>query len=68
MKMDQIRVIAKDMGLKPGKKNKTDLVREIQLNEGNFDCFASAISGDCDQQECIWREDCFATAKKSKAA
>ena len=68
MKLDDIRNIARDKGIKPGKLNKTQLVRNIQREEGNFDCFATAESGNCDQQGCLWREDCFATAQKSNAA
>lgn len=72
MKMDDIRIIARNAGIKPGKLNKTQLVRSIQLTEGNFDCFATATNGECDQWACIWREDCFTTsikklAKKTKA-
>jgi len=67
VKLDDIRTIARDMGLKPGKLNKIQLVRNIQREEGNFDCFATAASGSCDQGECLWREDCL-TVQKSSAA
>jgi len=69
MKMDEIRTIARDMGIKPGKLNKTDLVRNIQSSEGNYDCFATVTEASaCDQTECLWRGDCFTTAKKNNAA
>lgn len=68
MNMKEIRALAKEMGLKPGKKTKQILVREIQKEEGNFDCFASAIEGECDQTNCLWRDDCITAAKKNKAA
>ncbi len=64
MHMQLIRDIAQDHGIKAGKMNKLNLVREIQRVEGNTACFATAVTGECDQLECLWREDCFAAAKK----
>lgn len=64
MQMQDIRTIAKEHGLKTSKQTKVGLVRLIQVAEGNFACFATAIDGDCDQMGCMWREDCFAAAKK----
>lgn len=65
MKMQDIRKIAKENGLKTGKLNKTLLVKQIQITEGNFDCFASASNEHCDQPACIWTDDCFKLAKKT---
>ena len=66
MNMQQIRIIAKQNGVKTTRLNKIELVQAIQQSEGNFDCFASAFDGDCDQPLCRWREDCFLSAKKRK--
>jgi len=63
MNVTEIRRIAKDRGVKPGKMNKIALVREIQRAEGNFDCFGTASRGDCDQHGCLWRKDCFNSAR-----
>lgn len=68
MKMDDIRSLACAIGIKPGKLNKTTLVRNIQRHEGNFDCFATDSDGTCDQAGCLWRDDCHAVAKKNRAA
>ena len=68
MNLTKIRSLAKKAGVKPGKMRKADLIRSIQRSEGHFDCFASAVGGECDQRDCLWREDCFAEAKKSHAA
>ena len=57
--MAEIRDMAKKLGLKTARKSKVGLIREVQLAEGNFDCFGTA-EGHCDQMECIWREMCFA--------
>ena len=64
MNMQEIRDRAKDFGIKTGRMSKAKLIQAIQFSEGNFDCFASAIDGQCDQVKCIWRDDCFASAKK----
>ena len=64
MQMQEIRDRAKDFGIKTGRKSKVDIIRTIQLSEGNFSCFASAMDGTCDQANCMWREDCFQAAKK----
>lgn len=63
MKIQKIREIASRQGLEPGKAEKIELVRAIQRQQGNFDCFATALEGVCDQGGCLWREDCFAAAR-----
>jgi len=62
MKMEEIRNIAKAHHINPAHLSKIELVRSIQSEEGNFDCFATAASGECDQYDCKWRNDCFAAA------
>ncbi len=64
MTVTEIRRIATGLGIKAAKLSKVDLVRAIQRAEGNFDCFATAYAGECDQHDCSWRSDCFAAAKK----
>ncbi|MFK5984943.1 MAG: SAP domain-containing protein [Pseudomonadota bacterium] len=58
MNMKEIRVVAKQRGVKPGKLNKMNLVRQIQTREGNNDCYATSYSLNCGQQSCLWRIDC----------
>jgi len=59
MNMQGIRGIAKQRGVSSGKLNKIELVRTLQREEGTFDCFAKAYTGDCDQFDCRWRQDCL---------
>jgi hypothetical protein len=68
MNMKEIRSLAVEMGLKPGKLTKVPLVRTLQKHEGNFDCFATATDGFCDQGLCAWRDDCLKLAVKEDAA
>lgn len=65
MNMQEIRGLAKDFGIKTSRMSKMQLIQTIQRTEGNFDCFASAENSECDQLNCIWREDCFSMAKKA---
>ena len=58
MKIDEIKGIAMQHYNKTIKKKKGDLIRAIQLSEGNEDCFDSNRSGECGQERCLWREDC----------
>lgn len=64
MNMQEIKSIAKYHNIKTAKLRKADLIHKIQQAEGNFQCYASAASGDCDQLDCIWRTDCFRDATK----
>lgn len=62
MKLQEIRAIAKQYQINSSALSKTQLIREIQRQQGNFDCFATALGGECDQLECMWRKDCFDAA------
>ncbi|MDI6780832.1 MAG: SAP domain-containing protein [bacterium] len=59
MKLDEIKGKAKGLGIVCGKMKKEDIIREIQVSEGNFDCFGTAVNNECDQETCCWREDCL---------
>ena len=62
MNMKTLHKLAKQHGLAPEKLDKIELIRGIQRGEGNFDCFAKAYDGYCDQSACRWREDCLPIA------
>lgn len=66
MLMQEVREVAKQHGIKTARISKQNLIKAIQRSEGNFDCFASAEAGECDQLGCSWREDCLTMAKKLK--
>jgi hypothetical protein len=59
MNLKEIKDMAKSQGLKVGNMKKENIIRSIQRAEGNFDCFGSAITGECNQMNCIWRGDCL---------
>lgn len=58
MKITEIRGIAQELGVTPGRMNKKNLILAIQNKEGNSQCFDSEVS-QCDQLECCWRSDCL---------
>ena len=58
MKMDDVKAIAKAMGVKAGSMKKAELVRAIQAAEGNETCFNTELAAVCGQGECLWRDDC----------
>lgn len=67
MQLHTIRTIAKAQGISTHKKDKPALIRAIQRQEGNFDCFGSATDDFCDQGVCLWREECLPEKPASKA-
>ena len=58
MKMQEIRTMGKKYGINPFGKTKSGLIREIQVAEGNFDCFGTA-NGYCGQSKCCFRLVCL---------
>ena len=58
MKLDEIKDIARQHGIKVGKMKKADLVKAIQIAEQNDPCFETGKSSTCEQEGCLWREDC----------
>ena len=63
MKLQEIRDMARNAGLgSVGNMKKVDLVRQIQRQEGNSDCFATGQANQCGQMACLWRGDCLKLA------
>jgi hypothetical protein len=58
MKMKEVRAKAKALRIKIRGVKKSDLVKQIQKQEGNFDCFGTAKDY-CNQWNCCFREDCL---------
>ncbi|MCB2182116.1 MAG: hypothetical protein KQH63_08840 [Desulfobulbaceae bacterium] len=57
MKMTEIKKVAVNLGIKPGRMKKGDLIKAVQSKEGNFPCF-QVKTDFCDQFDCCWRSDC----------
>ena len=58
MKFQDVQKIAKGMGINTFKMKKVDIIKTIQREEGNFDCFATERVTSCGEESCLWRSDC----------
>ncbi len=57
MTVKQIRMMAKDVGVKNiTRYPKEKLIKTIQETEGNSPCFRAIM--DCKELGCAWRSDC----------
>lgn len=59
MTLDEVREYANILGINSVKRytKKEDLIRTIQLREGNSDCFNQIP--DCELDSCKWFADCL---------
>jgi hypothetical protein len=58
MNMKEIKTIAAERGVVPGKLKKAELVRAIQKAENNPECFMIGMLDQCVEYDCLWRGDC----------
>lgn len=58
MKINDIKQLARDRGLVPGQMRKEEMIRALQAQEGNPQCYNTNLSADCGQSNCLWRSDC----------
>ncbi len=59
MTVKDVRAKATEMGIQLGNKmKKADMIRTIQIAEGNTPCFQTGVTS-CDQVNCCWRSDCM---------
>jgi hypothetical protein len=59
MKIQEIQKMAKSMGVDPYKKKKADIIRGIQKQENNIDCYGTERMDYCGEDKCLWRRDCL---------
>ena len=65
MHMSEVKTRAEELGLKPGRRGKADLIHAIQNREGNAPCFQTGRDS-CDQFNCCWRGDCLPVERTEK--
>ena len=56
MKLDEVRKIAKQKGVKTSNLKKGEIIRAIQMLEGYSPCFDMQKS--CSQNGCLWKTAC----------
>ena len=61
MNYTEIRKMAADMGIKTHRMKKHDLIHSIQRKENNLACFGTPRVDYCDEEICLWRDDCIST-------
>lgn len=58
MKLTEIKLKAKNLGIAPGRMKKAELIHAIQVAEGNTPCFGKS-SGQCPYTDCCFMGDCL---------
>ncbi len=58
MNLTDIKQLARDRGITPGKMRKAELIHSLQAQEGNPECYNTNHSRDCGQPNCLWRPGC----------
>lgn len=58
MSVSEIQMKAKELGINPGKMNKTELIHTIQTAEGNTPCYGWS-NGNCPYTDCCFMADCL---------
>ena len=58
MHMNEVRGIAKGMGINTFGMTKIDTIRAVQRLENNIPCFATDRVTYCNEERCLWRNDC----------
>ena len=49
IRLQEIRELARIRGIKAGKMNNADLIRAVQKEEGNSDCYTTHLVEKCNQ-------------------
>ena len=57
MNLTEIKQLAKERGIAPGKMCKAELIRSLQAQEGNLPCYSTNYAQECEQPNCLWRPD-----------
>lgn len=67
MHIQDIRQMAKAMQINTFHMKKKDIVRAIQDKEQNIPCFGTGRVQYCEEDICLWREDCLSFNDRGSA-
>lgn len=59
MNFNETRKMAKEMGINTYRLKKPDIIRAIQRAECNMACFGTERVEYCNENICLWRDDCL---------
>ena len=60
MNINEVKTRAITVGIeRTGRMKKAELIRLIQRQEGNNDCYGSENRMECQEIGCCWRADCL---------
>lgn len=66
MNFNEVRGMAKDLGVNTARMTKTDLIRAIQRAENNIECYATDRVNNCYEDLCLWKSDCLSINNNGK--
>lgn len=58
MNFNELRKLAKRMGIRAYRMKKPDIILSIQRAENNIECFGTQRVEYCSEHVCLWRTDC----------
>ena len=64
MNLNDVKKIAKGMGLNTHGMKKIDVVRAIQRAENNIECYGTERVATCYEEGCLWRIECLSLNDK----
>ena len=64
MRFQDIQKMAKGMDIKPYRMKKTEMIRAIQRQENNIQCYGTHRVDTCEEESCLWRVDCLTLNNK----
>lgn len=59
MNFTEIKKMAKGMGINTYGMKKIEVIRSIQRAENNIDCYGTDRVEICNEDACLWRDDCL---------
>jgi len=68
MKINDVRKMAKGMDINTYGMKKNNIIRAVQQSENNVECFATERVESCNEEECLWREDCLSINNNPKSS
>ncbi len=64
MDFNAIRKMANTMNINTYRMKKVDIIRAIQREENNIECYGTERANNCNELTCLWRDDCLSVNHK----